>query len=226
MKNQLKLCILGASGRMGSTIISEVIESKQVMLHSVSEMKDHKWVGRDIGHILNGKNNNVIVSDNLHQTLEGSDVVIDFTQPANTVYCSNMCATLGVAHIIGTTGFNENQEKEILTSSSRIPIVKAGNMSLGINMLTKLVEKVAKSLGKAPLPGNARNIFFYPPIFTPPSPEPPSPEDHDRELEPEHLEEVHKLRRAKGRWVASGYGARVLTAVCGMRVSHDSTTGR
>ena len=146
MKNQLKLCILGASGRMGSTIISEAIESKQVILHSVSEMKDHKWVGRDIGQILNGKNNNVIVSDNLHQSLEGSDAVIDFTQPANTVFCSNMCATLGLAHIIGTTGFNENQENEILTSSSKIPIVKEGNMSLGINMLTKLVEKVAKSL--------------------------------------------------------------------------------
>ena len=146
MKNQLKLCVLGASGRMGSTIISEALESNRVMLHSVSERKNHQWVGRDIGKIMNGKNNNIIVSDNLHASLEGSDAVIDFTQPANTVYSSNICATLGVAHIIGTTGFNENQEKEILTSASRIPIVKAGNMSLGINMLTKLVEKVAKSL--------------------------------------------------------------------------------
>ena len=146
MKNRLKLCVLGASGRMGSTIISEALESNRVILHSVSEMKNHKWVGRDIGKIMNGKNNNIIVSDNFHESLEGSDAAIDFTRPANTVYSSNICANLGVAHIIGTTGFNENQEKEILTSSSRIPIVKAGNMSLGINMLTKLVEKVTKSL--------------------------------------------------------------------------------
>ena len=59
MKNQLKLCVLGASGRMGSTIISEALESNRVMLHSVSERKNHKWVGRDIGQILYGKNNNV-----------------------------------------------------------------------------------------------------------------------------------------------------------------------
>ena len=56
MKKQLKLCVLGASGRMGSTIISEALASKRVMLHSVSEMKNHEWVGRDIGQILNGKN--------------------------------------------------------------------------------------------------------------------------------------------------------------------------
>ena len=146
MKNQLKLCVLGASGRMGSTIINETLESKRVMLHSVLEMKNHKWVGRDIGQILYGKNNNVIVSDNLHESLEGCDAVIDFTQPENTVHCSRLCTSLEVAHIIGTTGFNENQENEILTFSNKIPIVKAGNMSMGINVLTKLVEKVAKSL--------------------------------------------------------------------------------
>ena len=136
MKNQLKLSILGASGRMGSTIISEALESKRVILHSVSEIKNHKWIGRDIGQIMYGKNNNVIVSENLHKSIEGSDAVIDFTQPDNTVYCSNLCADLGAAHIIGTTGFNENQENEILNSSIRTPIVKAGNMSLGVNMLT------------------------------------------------------------------------------------------
>ena len=146
MKNQFKLSILGASGRMGSTIINEALESKSVILHSVSEMKSHKWIGQDIGQILRGKNNNVIVSENLMESIEGSDAVIDFTRPANTVYCSNICANLGIAHIIGTTGFNENQENKIFTSSGKIPIVKAGNMSLGISMLTKLVEKVAKSL--------------------------------------------------------------------------------
>ncbi len=146
MKNLLKLCVLGGSGRMGSTILSEALDSKLVMLHSVLEVKSHKWIGRDIGHILNGKNNNVIVSDDLNESLLGCDAVIDFTQPINTVNCSNICAKLGVAHIIGTTGFDENQENEILSSSSKIPIVKTGNMSLGINILTKLVEKVAKSL--------------------------------------------------------------------------------
>ncbi len=146
MKNQLKLSVLGASGRMGSTIITEALESNRVILHSVSEMRNHKLIGKDIGQILYGKNNNVIIKDNLHDSLNGSDAVIDFTQPDNTVLCSNICAALGVAHIIGTTGFNEKQEAEILASSSKIPIVKAGNMSLGINMLTKIVEKVAKSL--------------------------------------------------------------------------------
>ena len=146
MENKLKLCILGASGRMGSTIISEVLESKRLILHSVSEMKDHKWIGRDIGQILYGKDNSVTVSENLDESLKEIDAVIDFTQPDNTVHCSDICASLGVAHIIGTTGFNDKQENEILASSKKIPIVKAGNMSLGINMVEKLVEKVAKSL--------------------------------------------------------------------------------
>jgi len=146
MKNQIKLSVLGASGRMGSTIIDAVLKSNLVKLHSVSEVKKHNWIGRDLGEILHGKKNNIVVSDDLSESLKECDAVIDFTQPKNTVDCSKICAHLGVAHIIGTTGFNEDQNNEILNLSKKSTIVKAGNMSLGINLITALIEKVAKSL--------------------------------------------------------------------------------
>jgi 4-hydroxy-tetrahydrodipicolinate reductase len=148
MKDNLKISVLGASGTMGSAVIREVLKTNDLKLHSVSEVYGHSWIGKDLGEVLFGKEKNITVSDDLSNSLLDCDVAIDFTQPQNTVACSKICAQLGVSHIIGTTGFSEKQDLEILNASKKTTIVKAGNMSLGINLLTNLIEKMSKSLDK------------------------------------------------------------------------------
>jgi 4-hydroxy-tetrahydrodipicolinate reductase len=146
MKNHLKLSVLGVSGRMGSQIIKRIIQTSKLELHSVVEHKGHKWIGQDCGEKLLGAKNNILVSDELKLSLEGADAVIDFTTPGTSLECLEACEKTQTAHVIGTTGFDTSQENQIIEFAKKTVVVKAGNMSLGINILTSLIEKVSSSL--------------------------------------------------------------------------------
>ena len=146
MKNRYKVTVLGASGRMGSQIIRKVTESSTMDLHFVVEHKEHNWIGQDCGEKLLGRENGVLVTDDLELALEGAEAVIDFSTPDTSLECVKLCAQTDTAHVIGTTGFDLGQENEISEYAERVVIVKAGNMSLGINVLTSLVEKISSSL--------------------------------------------------------------------------------
>ena len=146
MKNRFKVSVLGASGRMGSQIIRKITESSIMDLHYVIEHKGHSWVGQDCGEKLLGQKNNVLVTDDLRLALEGAEAVIDFSTPDTSLECVKVCAQTETAHVIGTTGFDPRQENEISEYANKVVIVKAGNMSLGINVLTSLVDKVSSSL--------------------------------------------------------------------------------
>ena len=146
MKNRYKVTVLGASGRMGSQIIRKVTESSTMDLHFVVEHKEHNWIGQDCGEKLLGRENGVLVTDNLKLALEGAKAVIDFSTPDTSLECIKICQQTETAHVIGTTGFDLAQENEIFEHSKKVVVVKAGNMSLGVNLLTSLVEKVSSSL--------------------------------------------------------------------------------
>ena len=146
MKNGYKVTVLGASGRMGSQIIRKVTESSTMDLHFVVEHKEHNWIGQDCGEKLLGRENGVLVTDNLKLALEGAKAVIDFSTPDTSLECIKICEQTETAHVIGTTGFDLAQENEIFEHSKKVVVVKAGNMSLGVNLLTSLVEKVSSSL--------------------------------------------------------------------------------
>ena len=146
MKNDFKVSVLGASGRMGSQIIRRVAESSTVALHYAVEHKGHDWIGEDCGYKLLGKENNVLITDDLNLALEGADAVIDFTTPNTSLECLKICAQVNTAHIIGTTGFDAVQENNIVEYAKKVIVVKAGNMSLGINILTNLKERISSSL--------------------------------------------------------------------------------
>ena len=146
MKNRFKVTVLGASGRMGSQIIRRVTESSTMELHFVVEHKGHNWIGQDCGEKLLGRENGVLVTDNLKLALEGAEAVIDFSTPDTSLECIKICEQTETAHVIGTTGFDLAQENEIFEHSKKVVVVKAGNMSLGVNLLTSLVEKVSSSL--------------------------------------------------------------------------------
>ena len=146
MKNRFKVSVLGASGRMGSQIIRKITQSSTIDLHFVVEHRGHNWIGQDCGEKLLGRKNNVLITDDLKLALEGAEAVIDFSTPDTSLECIKICEQTETAHVIGTTGFDLAQENQIFEHSKKVVVVKAGNMSLGVNLLTSLVEKVSSSL--------------------------------------------------------------------------------
>ena len=146
MKNHFKVSVLGATGRMGSQIIKRINDSPSINLHCVVEHKGHNWIGQDCGEKILGRENNIIVTDDLNLAVSSADAVIDFSTPDNSLECLKICAQVKTAHIIGTTGFDAAQENMIFEHAKKVIVIKAGNMSLGINILTCLVERISSSL--------------------------------------------------------------------------------
>ncbi len=138
---------MGASGRMGQMLVRLVDDSAETTLAAVVERAGHDWLGRDLGQAMGGAARGLVVTDDVDGALAQSDVVIDFTTPAVTVALAHRAAAAGVAHVIGTTGFNEEDLAAIAQAGQTGRIVRAGNMSLGVNLLVKLTRQVAAALG-------------------------------------------------------------------------------
>ena len=146
MKKKLRIGILGISGRMGRILLEMVNARNDIILSGVTERKGHKWIGKDLGELTSGKKNKIIVASDLIEIISDIDVVIDFTSPQNTINTLELVAQARIAHIIGTTGFNNKQFKKINIASKHAVIVKAGNMSMGINLITQITEKISSIL--------------------------------------------------------------------------------
>jgi len=146
MSGLTAIAVVGASGRMGQMLIKTILESNTAKLGGVTERAGHDWIGRDIGECMGGTAVGQIVSDNPAAIFATVDAVIDFTSPAASVAHAKLAADAGVAHIIGTTGFDESELTEIAKAADRTVIVRAGNMSLGVNLLMQLTRKVAAAL--------------------------------------------------------------------------------
>ena len=146
MSQPMKVVINGVSGRMGQMLVEAVLKRQNAMLHGVLDAPGHAWVGQDLGVLTGGQAMDVIVSDDPSATLAGADAVIDFTVPKATVALSSYAAEAGVAHVIGTTGMTETDIAAIDGAARTVPIVRAGNMSLGVNLLVQLTKKVAAAL--------------------------------------------------------------------------------
>ena len=146
MSESPSIVIAGASGRMGQMLVAEVLASDRMRLGGVFEREGHEWVGRDLGEVLGGAANGVVVRDDAAASIAGADAVIDFTSPAATVAHANMAAGSGAVHVIGTTGLTEADMEKIRHASAQAVIVQAGNMSLGVNLLVQLTRKVAAAL--------------------------------------------------------------------------------
>ncbi len=119
MKNHFKVSVLGASGRMGSQIIKRVNGSPNMDLHHVVEHRGHNWIGQDCGEKLLGRENNVIVTDDLNLALGSADAVIDFSTPDTSLECLKICTHTKTAHIIGTTGFDQAKKGRLTSMRKR-----------------------------------------------------------------------------------------------------------
>ena len=146
MSNVPGIIIAGGSGRMGRMLIELVQASERVKLIGVSERKGHEWVGLDLGKALGGPTTGITVVDSIQDLLSDGHAVIDFSSPNATVEHTRLASQGGVAHVIGTTGLSSENLRLVRAASRHIPIVRAGNMSLGVNLLVKLTERVAAAL--------------------------------------------------------------------------------
>ena len=140
------IVVAGASGRMGQMLIRTIAESEAARLAGCLERPGHDWIGRDAGTAMGGAELGVQVSGDVEATLSGAQAVIDFTAPEASVALAKAAAQAGAAHVIGTTGFSEAQLAAIAEAARRVPIVRAGNMSLGVNLLVQLTRTVAAAL--------------------------------------------------------------------------------
>ena len=139
------ITVAGASGRMGQMLIDAIRSADDCMLTGALDIAGSPAVGQDAG-AASGKSLGVVITSNLRAGLQPSDVLIDFTRPEGTLAHLKVCRELGVAAVIGTTGFTEAQKAEIATIAQDIAVVMAPNMSVGVNVTLKLLEMAAKAL--------------------------------------------------------------------------------
>ncbi len=140
------IVVTGASGRMGQMLIRTVQESDRARLVGALERPGHDWVGQDVGRAMGGAEIGVTVTDDPLEAFARAHAVIDFTAPAATVEFAGIAAQARCVHVIGTTGMGEDDLKKIAAAARHAIVVRAGNMSLGVNLLVQLTKKVAAAL--------------------------------------------------------------------------------
>ncbi|MGP9544081.1 4-hydroxy-tetrahydrodipicolinate reductase [Psychrobacter sp. AOP7-B1-25] len=139
--------VIGAGGRMGRMLIEAVQNNPQTTLKAAIERQGSSLVGADAGEVAAIGHLNVKIVDNLADVINDIDVLIDFSLPDATEKNMQVCAENNVAMVIGTTGFNEQQEQVLAKASEQITIVYAGNYSTGVNLSLKLLGMAAKAFG-------------------------------------------------------------------------------
>ncbi len=140
------IVVTGASGRMGQMLVREILANPGARLHACVERAGHAWVGQDIGQAMGGGAVGVKVTDDALQAFAGAQGVIDFTSPTATVEFAALAAQARAVHVIGTTGLEKAHLDKIAAAARHATIIRAGNMSLGVNLLTRLTQTVAKAL--------------------------------------------------------------------------------
>lgn len=138
--------VTGASGRMGQMLVRALTGSERLRLIGCVERAGHPWVGRDVGACMGGADLGVVVTDDALEAFAKAQVVIDFTAPAATVEFAALAAQARAVHVIGTTGLERAHLERIARAAHHAVIVRAGNMSLGVNLLVQLTRKVAAAL--------------------------------------------------------------------------------
>jgi len=142
-----KIGIVGAAGRMGRTLIEEVSAAPGTALAGATERPGHEAIGQDAGTLAGVKALGIKIGDKADALFAESDVVIDFTAPQATLAHLALAAKHKTALVIGTTGLLPDDLETIEAAAKTVPIMRSANMSLGVNLLLALTERVAKSLG-------------------------------------------------------------------------------
>ncbi len=147
MAEGVGIAVVGASGRMGRMLVRAVTETPGAWLSGATERPGNPWVGRDIGEAMGGPALGVIVEDDPLEVFARSQAVLDFTSPEATMQHAELAAQARLVHVIGTTGLERPELERLAAAARHAVIVRAGNMSVGVNLLTVLARRVAAVLG-------------------------------------------------------------------------------
>ena len=137
---KIKLGIFGCQGRMGKDIVNEVFNYKEFILSGLCESNNHPSVGSEI--------KNCIVTDDIGELIDSCDVIIDFTLPTGTInLLKGMQKKKAVCLVTGTTGYSDENEAEFQKLVKGLKVIRSFNMSVGVNLLKKVSEIAANSIG-------------------------------------------------------------------------------
>jgi 4-hydroxy-tetrahydrodipicolinate reductase len=146
MKEGIKAIVVGAAGKMGGRIIHVIKETPGIELYRAIERPDHPSVGKDIGEVIGLGNMGIPLEGDLKKT-GGGDVIINFTSPSASIESLQFAKEAGLAIVIGTTGLGPEQLDKVKEISKSVRCVFAPNMSVGMNLMFRVVQEVAKVLG-------------------------------------------------------------------------------
>lgn len=144
--SEMKLAIMGAAGRMGQELMRAAQCIDGCTITGAIEPKGSKSIGQDIGVLAGIGATGVLITDDPLEMVAKVDGILDFTIPKATVEFAGLAANARIVHVIGTTGLNEAEMAKLGAAARHATIVKAGNMSLGVNLLTAVTRKVAEAL--------------------------------------------------------------------------------
>ena len=142
-----KIIVTGATGRMGSRITALSKDYHDLKLVGAVERKGHESIGKDIGPNVGIGETGIILTDNLEAIIDDCDAIIEFTSTGTTFQHLEIATRKKKAMVIGTTGFSKGEIETVKGMCCEIPVVLAPNMSVGVNLLFKVLQDVAQVLG-------------------------------------------------------------------------------
>jgi 4-hydroxy-tetrahydrodipicolinate reductase len=147
-KDIVRAIVIGAAGRMGMRILAAIHENPNVLLAAAVERQDHPSLGRDVGEIAGLERWDIPLSGSLKQVISSGDVIIDFTNAESSLKNLRGAAENGKSAVIGSTGFSSSQIQEAQVLTRKIPCVLSPNMSVGVNVMFRVIADLAKILGE------------------------------------------------------------------------------
>ncbi|MCC6501792.1 MAG: 4-hydroxy-tetrahydrodipicolinate reductase [Deltaproteobacteria bacterium] len=143
----IRLAVSGAAGRMGKAIITSIESNPATELAGALEREDSPFTGKDSGELAGLGKNGIRITDSVEKALKNCDAVIDFSAPEASMKLIETAVASGKAIVVGTTGFSHHQRDEIKEIAQKGRVVMAPNMSIGVNILLKLVHEAARAIG-------------------------------------------------------------------------------
>ena len=144
--SDIRIVIAGAGGRMGHQLLKAVSETDGMIVHGALEAPGHPDLGMDAGVQAGIKPLGVTLTSDPLPLLANAQALIDFTVPRVSVELAALAAQARIVDVIGTTGCSEEDDAKIRAAARHAVIIKSGNMSLGVNLLAKLVAEAARAL--------------------------------------------------------------------------------
>ena len=143
----IRVIVTGATGRMGGRVLALAKEAGDFRIVGATERPGHTAIGQDVGEVAGIGAVGVKVADGLAKIITGADVVIDFTAPEASIDHLREASKAGVAIVVGTTGLTKEHLAEARRLAAHIACVISPNMSVGVNVLFKVLREVARTLG-------------------------------------------------------------------------------